>query len=451
MKLDADENRSIPRRSRSQSTPRKGGEDIISTEEDVLKADETRKKVVVEEGGNDSNDLESKNKSLNDEAASSNDEISPSLPHQLSSDTLKMLHLPNVQSMTVKALKAELNLYKVDYSSFCEKEQLITAVRHSRETCQRPQPIITSMKLKALRAELTMYDVDYSNFREKSEFVEALRNARETESESVPQHTMDPPPEETVPEASLPQRTMDPPPKEVVEEPYSNLKGDHREPITHPRYKLGDSARDGDMIVFTKKSHSRSGRRRRRSGQDNSEASSGDEDEDKFTQSKVIASMKELRHLDAAFIRRSDGRWTYAIVADGNEEGIRFVVNKKGATKTLTQEMWNKNVRRIKVLTQRKGDVLKVNDKKPRGRRDMSKSRSKRRGRIVSPSPTRHYRYRKLDALNVPPTITEGKVFTGRGRETGLQLQPQKQMSQVGATFVLPEWAHLWEDLKAGV
>jgi hypothetical protein len=389
-----------------------------------------RKKEVAEQGSNNhSNDTVSPEiKSTYNDKASSNDEISPSLPHQSFSDMIKMLHLPDVLSMTVKALKAELNLYNVDYSSFCEKEQLTTAVRHSRETCQRPQPEISSMKLKALRAELAVYDVDYSSFREKSEFVEALRNARETVSESVDPHT------------------MDPPPGEVTGELHS--KGDHREPITHPRYKLGDWARDEDTIIFPKKSSSRSGRGRRRQGQDSSEAS-GDEDE--HYQSIVIASMKELRHLDAAFIRRSDGRWTYAIVADGNEEGIRFVVNKKGGTKTLTKEMWSKNVRRIKVLTQRKGDRLKVNDKPPRRRRDMSKSRSKRSGRLVSPSPTRHYRYRKLDSLNVPPTITEGRVFTERVSEPGLQLQPQRKLSQVGEMCVLPEWAHLWEELNDGV
>ena len=212
------------------------------------------------------------------------------------------------------------------------------------------------------------------------------------------------------------------------------------------------------MIILPKQSRSRSGRGRRRRGLDNSEASSDtDEDEDTCDQSRVMVSMKELRHLDAAFIRRPGGRWTYALVVDGDEEGIRFVVNKKGATKTLTKEMWNRNVRRIKVLTQRKGDVLKVNDKPPRKRRGMSKSRSKRKGRthgrIVSPSPTRHYRYRKLDALNVPPTITEGEVFMGRGRgiETALQPQTQKQFSQTETTLILPEWAHLWDELNTGV
>ncbi len=218
-----------------------------------------------------------------------------------------------------------------------------------------------------------------------------------------------------------------------TEEPTLNL---HREPITHPRYKLGDSAREGDMIILTTKSRSRSGRGRgrRRRGEEDSGDSSGDEndDDDQFKQSKIIESMKELRHLDAAFIRRSNGSWTYALVVDGDGDGIRFVLNKKGATKTLTKDMWNKNVRRIKVLTQRKGDIINVKDKPPRKWEHMSKIRS--RGRIVSPSPTRHYRYRKSKGLNLPPTVVEGKVFRIRGRETGLMLK-------------LPEWSHIYEDI----
>ena len=155
--------------------------------------------------------------------------------------------------------------------------------------------------------------------------------------------------------------------------------------------------------------------------------------------------------MDAAFIRRSDGRWTYALVADGDDKGIRFVVNKQGATKVLTKEMWNRNVRRIKVLTQRKGDVLKVNDKPQRRRRDMRRSLSKRKGRLVSPSPTRNYRYRKLDVLSVPPTITEGKELLGMGSGSAPGLQRRRQYSQAEATDAQPEWAHLWEELKAGV
>ena len=63
------------------------------------------------------------------------------------------------------------------------------------------------------------------------------------------------------------------------------------------------------------------------------------------------------------------------------------------------------------------------------------------RGRIVSPSPTRHYRYRKSKGLHLPPTIMEGKVFRMRGREAF-------QLDHLTNELVpLPKWSHLYEDI----
>eukprot|EP00986_Skeletonema_menzelii_P008780 scaffold3803_cov151-Skeletonema_menzelii.AAC.7 len=422
-------------RERSRSTAKESGENTSMEEKKNAGGNRSRsgspsKKNLEASKEDFSGETASKDKTINDDKDLSIKDDSSSRPNQLSSDPSKMMYLPDPHSMTVKALQAELNLFKVNYSSFNEKEQFIAAVRHSRETSERSQFETTSMKLKALKGELAIYEVDYSNFREKSEFMEALRNARETEPECAQQQT----------EVSS---------QEGVNEELT-LNVNHREPITHPRYKLGDVARDEDMIIFPAKSRSRSGRGRRRRGQDGSETSSADEDQDNSNQSNVTASVMELQHLDAAFIRRSDGRWTYALVADGDDKGIRFVLNQQGATKILTKEKWKKNVRRIKVLTQRKGDVLKVNDKPTRRRRDRSMRRSlsktKRRGRLASPSPTRNYRYRRVDTLSVPPTITEGKVFMpkGVGRLPEPGLKRRRQYSQ--AAGVLPEWAHLWKE-----
>ena len=142
------------------------------------------------------------------------------------------------------------------------------------------------------------------------------------------------------------QKTMTPSSEEKAAE-FLHLRANHREPITHPLYELGDEAKKEDMIIFS----DRSSKDKRNRGQDKrNESSYGSDDaEDRF-----IASIKELRHLDAAFIRRSNGRWTYALVANNDDNGIIFVVDKKGSTKTLTNEMkkWKHSVRRIKVLTQ---------------------------------------------------------------------------------------------------
>ena len=146
-------------------------------------------------------------------------------------------------------------------------------------------------------------------------------------------------------------KTMISSPEKATE--FLHLRANHREPITHPNYKLGDLARDEDMIMFPTKSRSISRRRRRMRVQDsNQSTSSADEEQDRINESKFIASVKELHHLDAAFIRRSNGRWTYAIVANIDDKGIVFVVDKTGSTKTLPNNTrkWKDTVRRIKVL-----------------------------------------------------------------------------------------------------
>lgn len=56
-------------------------------------------------------------------------------------------------------------------------------------------------------------------------------------------------------------------------------------------------------------------------------------------------------------VLRSDNRWTYALVADRTNKGIRFVVDDDGSTKTYSPEKWASCVRRLRALTKRKGLV----------------------------------------------------------------------------------------------
>lgn len=203
--------------------------------------------------------------------------------------------------------------------------------------------------------------------------------------------------------------------------PDANL-GVGRGPIAHPHYKLGDEARDSDIIVFPKLSKSRTrrsrGRRRRKKrhgSTSDSSSSSSDDDDKECRQSRaavdiVPQAIGELHHLDAAWVRRSDGRWTYALVADGCDKEIRFVVNEKGATKSFPRTLWRSSVRRIRVLSQRQGDRLSIADKPKR--RFPRRSRSSRggRNRMVSPSPTR----RNDHVLSIPSTIEENRVYYNR-------------------------------------
>ncbi|KAL7549136.1 hypothetical protein ACHAWF_012405 [Thalassiosira exigua] len=192
--------------------------------------------------------------------------------------------------------------------------------------------------------------------------------------------------------------------------------------ITHPHYKLGYTARKEDMIVFHKFQgrKSRRGRRDQRSDSQGNSSCDESDGEDDVQQRKlsekaqIHSAIGQLRHLDAAFVRRSDGNWTYALVADGDDSQIRFVVNANGSTKSFPKSLWKKCVRRIKVLTPRQGDRFPLNRKPMKKKRSfgLRGSQGKGRGRLVSPSPTR----RNMGVLNLPPTIREDRVYNNRSK-----------------------------------
>lgn len=54
-----------------------------------------------------------------------------------------------------------------------------------------------------------------------------------------------------------------------------------------------------------------------------------------------------LRRHDFAFVLRSDGRWTYAIIAERQEKKLRFVVDKNGSTKSVYRKDWLDSIRLV--------------------------------------------------------------------------------------------------------
>ncbi len=101
---------------------------------------------------------------------------------------------------------------------------------------------------------------------------------------------------------------------EIIESPNSTpqiaaLEPPGRCPIAHPRYKLGDSAFDEDMIVFPASRQRRGRTRRRETNSDGAEtlqSSSGSESNDREVGSgacefDVHLAIGQLRHLDAVF------------------------------------------------------------------------------------------------------------------------------------------------------
>ena len=84
-------------------------------------------------------------------------------------------------------------------------------------------------------------------------------------------------------------------------------------------YSVGDKGREEDMIVDGKK--------------------------------ETAAAVALLRVSDAAFVRRSDGNWTYAVVkqrTEGSDASIKFKVNSRGSTKSFPMSQWGSYIRRIK-------------------------------------------------------------------------------------------------------
>lgn len=240
-------------------------------------------------------------------------------------------------------------------------------------------------------------DHDHGLVRDKSSEVEVAVEAVEgvqVQQTIVNEFDIDPSPAEIISDLLIPPRKKQDVPK--LEPEYLRLCPKHdfpppppgiRGPLCHPNYQLGDLAQDSDMIVFPSRK-SRKGRRRKRKN----DSDEGDSDEDGNCQSSrdeafVEKAIGQLRHLDAAFVRRSDGSWTYAIMADRTDDSIRFVVNRKGSTKSYPKNIWRSSVRRVRVLTQRKGDLFVVKDGpadiRGMGQRGIARSRSNGRGRLV--------------------------------------------------------------------
>ena len=72
--------------------------------------------------------------------------------------------------------------------------------------------------------------------------------------------------------------------------------------------------------------------------------------------SKALQSVKALKVHDVAWLRRSNGIWTWAIIANfpavsGKHATIRFVVDKNGSTKTVKAYQWVNCIRLAKKVT----------------------------------------------------------------------------------------------------
>ena len=60
-----------------------------------------------------------------------------------------------------------------------------------------------------------------------------------------------------------------------------------------------------------------------------------------------LETIDSLQTHDFAFVLRSDGRWTYAILADRRKRSLLFVVNTEGDRKKLRKKDWATSVRLV--------------------------------------------------------------------------------------------------------
>ena len=58
---------------------------------------------------------------------------------------------------------------------------------------------------------------------------------------------------------------------------------------------------------------------------------------------------------DFCFVLRSNGQYTYAIVADRDRESFRVVLGEEGSTKVLRREYWDSSIRLVNHQTARRG------------------------------------------------------------------------------------------------
>lgn len=69
------------------------------------------------------------------------------------------------------------------------------------------------------------------------------------------------------------------------------------------------------------------------------------------TQGRTTDAVVSLRKHDFAWVKRSDGSYTYSIIADKTEDHIVFLIDSKGSTKKVSRKHWSELVRRVQIVS----------------------------------------------------------------------------------------------------
>lgn len=71
------------------------------------------------------------------------------------------------------------------------------------------------------------------------------------------------------------------------------------------------------------------------------------------TANQISDMIHSLQKHDFVFLHRSDGSWTYAIIAERQEKYMRLVVDCKGGNKVIPRKRWLKSIRLVNIRTNR--------------------------------------------------------------------------------------------------
>mmetsp|Transcript_34166 Transcript_34166/g.69807 ORF Transcript_34166/g.69807 Transcript_34166/m.69807 type:complete len:184 (+) Transcript_34166:679-1230(+) len=137
------------------------------------------------------------------------------------------------------------------------------------------------------------------------------------------------------------------------EEKRRERKKEEKKSSSNPSFNIGDEGKRRDMI----------------------------KDDDKDVALKRIAA---LQPDDGAFIRRTDGKWTYATVKKMESDSILFIVNPNGSSKDYKKKYWVSHVRVLNKEKEKKRSSSSAKDKDDEHR--LSKKREKKEKKSSSSS-----------------------------------------------------------------
>jgi hypothetical protein len=129
----------------------------------------------------------------------------------------------------------------------------------------------------------------------------------------------------------------------------------------------------------------------------------------------------KLKADDGAFIRRSDGKWTYAVVKNlemnAGKHAIRFTVNERNSSKSYIDKYWFTHIRpmRAEMQQQPPSDTSSVGEREGRSKQRDPAGKISRQSSMTSISSTSDKEQKTADRItSCPPT--QNRLFGGRSR-----------------------------------